>query len=110
MTMKYGIEPVWASEIEAFPIAVTKHHFPNMKHLGDIRGVDGASIEPVDILCAGSPCQNLSVAGNREGLAGAESSLFHESIRIMREMRNATNGKYPRYFVWENGLQFKQGA
>ena len=56
--MKYGIEPVWASEIEAFPIAVTKHHFPNMKHLGDIRGVDGASIEPVDILCAGSPCQN----------------------------------------------------
>ena len=100
--MKYGIEPVWASEIEAFPIAVTKHHFPNMKHLGDIRGVDGASIEPVDILCAGSPCQNLSVAGNREGLAGAESSLFHESIRIMREMRNATNGKYPRYFVWEN--------
>ena len=101
-SVKYNIEPVWASEIEKFPIAVTKHHFPNMRHLGDIRNINGADIEPVDILCAGSPCQNLSVAGNRQGLAGAESSLFRDSVRIMREMRNHTNGQYPKYFVWEN--------
>lgn len=100
--VKYGVKPVWASEIEKFPIAVTKHHFPNVKHLGDITKINGAEIEPVDILCAGSPCQNLSAAGNRQGLQGSESSLFHEAIRILREMRRATNGKYPKYFVWEN--------
>ena len=97
---KFGITPVWSSEIEKFPIAVTKHHFPNVKQLGDIKGIHGDEIEPVDILCAGSPCQNLSVAGKREGLKGSESSLFHEAIRILREMR-CKFGK-PRYFVWEN--------
>ena len=100
--VRYGVEPIWASEVESFAIAVTKYHFPNMRHLGDIRRIDGERIAPVDILCAGSPCQNLSCAGNRQGLAGAESSLFHEAIRILREMRSATDGKYPRYFVWEN--------
>ena len=53
--VRYGIEPIWASEIEAFPIAVTKHHFPNMKHLGDIRNIHGDAVEPVDILCFGFP-------------------------------------------------------
>lgn len=99
--VKHGIEPVWASEIDDFPKKVTEYHFPDMKHLGDIRQINGAEIEPVDILCAGSPCQSLSVAGNREGLKG-ESGLFHESIRVLREMREATNGEYPKYFVWEN--------
>ena len=98
----HGIEPVWASEIEKFPIEVTKARFPNMKHLGDITQINGAEIEPVDIISAGSPCQDLSVAGKREGLAGKRSGLFMEFIRIVREMRNATANVYPRFVIWEN--------
>ena len=97
-----GIIPVWASEIEKWPIKVTKKHFPNMKHLGDITKINGAEIEPVDIITFGSPCQNLSVAGKQEGLEGGQSCLFYEAIRIIREMRGATNGVYPRFAVWEN--------
>lgn len=97
-----GITPVWASEIERFPMRVTRFRFPNMVQLGDIKKIDGAWIEPVDIMCAGSPCQNLSVAGNLKGLEGEESGLFYEAVRVFREMRRATNGKYPRFFVWEN--------
>jgi DNA (cytosine-5)-methyltransferase 1 len=98
----YGIEPVWASEIEKFPIEVTTIRFPNMKHLGDITGVNGAEIEPVDIISAGSPCQDLSVAGKRAGLDGARSGLFMDFMRIVREMREATDGRYPRFIIWEN--------
>ena len=97
-----GIKPIWASEIEPFPIRVTTARFPNMKHYGDISTIDGSELEPVDIISFGSPCQNLSVAGKREGLDGDRSSLFYEAIRIIKEMREATNGKYPRYIVWEN--------
>ena len=97
-----GITPIWASEIEPFPIRVTTARFPNMKHYGDISAIDGSELEPVDIISFGSPCQNLSVAGKREGLDGDRSSLFYEAIRIIKEMREATNGKYPRYIVWEN--------
>ena len=96
------ITPIWASEIEPFPIRVTTARFPNMKHYGDISTIDGSELEPVDIISFGSPCQNLSVAGKREGLDGDRSSLFYEAIRIVKEMREATNGKYPRYIVWEN--------
>lgn len=99
---RVGIRPVWASEIESFPISVTKRHFPEMKHLGDIRNVDGAKIEPVDIITFGSPCQDLSIAGKRQGLKGEQSSLFYEAIRIIKEMREATNGQYPRFALWEN--------
>ncbi len=98
----FSIEPVWASEIEKFPIDVTKVRFPDMKHLGDITKVNGAEIEPVDIVSAGSPCQDLSVAGKRAGLEGARSGLFMEFIRIAREMREVTNGRYPSYIIWEN--------
>ena len=98
-----GIEPVWASEIEKYPIAVTSARFPNMKHLGDITKIDGAAIEPVDIICGGSPCQDLSVAGKQAGLhEGERSHLFFEMTRIIKQMREATNGKYPRYCIWEN--------
>ncbi|WP_167958529.1 DNA cytosine methyltransferase [Anaerosporobacter faecicola] len=97
-----GITPIWSSEIEPFPIRVTTARFPNMKHYGDISTLDGLELEPVDIISFGSPCQNLSVAGKREGLDGDRSSLFYEAIRIVKEMREATNGKYPRYIVWEN--------
>lgn len=97
-----GITPIWSSEIEPFPIRITTARFPNMKHYGDISTIDGSELEPVDIISFGSPCQNLSVAGKREGLDGDRSSLFYEAIRIVKEMREATNGKYPRYIVWEN--------
>ncbi|MBO5318954.1 MAG: DNA cytosine methyltransferase [Ruminococcus sp.] len=97
-----SIKPVWASEIEPFPIAVTRKRLPFMKHYGDISKLNGAEIEPVDIITFGSPCQDMSVAGKRIGLEGSRSSLFHEAIRIIKEMRCATNGKYPRFAVWEN--------
>ena len=97
-----GIKPVWASEIEPFPVRVTMVRFPNMKHYGDISTLNGAELEPVDIITFGSPCQDMSVAGKRDGLGGSRSSLFYEAIRIIKEMREATNGKCPRYIVWEN--------
>ncbi|MCK9325562.1 MAG: DNA cytosine methyltransferase [Bacteroidales bacterium] len=97
-----GIKPAWASEIEPFPIAVSKHHFPGMKHLGSVTDINGAEIEPVDIITFGSPCQDLSVAGKRAGLEGERSGLFMEAVRTIREMRDATNGVYPRIAVWEN--------
>lgn len=97
-----GIKPVWASEIEPFPVAVTTKRFPEMKHLGDITKIDGAEIEPVDIITFGSPCQDLSVAGKRAGLDGERSGLFMEAVRIIKEMRSKTDGRYPRIAVWEN--------
>ncbi len=97
-----GIEPVFASEVEPFPIRVTTKRFPNMKHTGDVSKLDGASLPPVDIITFGSPCQDMSVAGKRAGLDGSRSNLFYEAIRIVKEMRCATNGKYPRFIVWEN--------
>lgn len=100
--VKLGITPVWCSEIEKFPQEVTKKHFPEMKQLGDITQIDGAEIEPVDIICMGSPCQDLSIAGKREGLDGARSGLFRTAIDIVRRMHEATGGRYPRFIVWEN--------
>ena len=97
-----GITPVWASEIEPFPQSVTARHFPEVKQLGDITKLDGAAIPPVDIICAGSPCQDLSIAGKREGLDGARSGLFRRAVDIVRAMRRATGGRHPRFFVWEN--------
>ena len=97
-----GITPIFNSEIEPFPVRVTEVRFPNMKHYGDISTLKGSELEPVDIITFGSPCQDMSVAGKREGLDGNRSSLFYEAIRIVKEMREATNGKYPRYIVWEN--------
>ena len=97
-----GIVPVWASEIEAAPISITKRHFPGMKHLGDITKLHGGAIPPVHVLTFGSPCQNLSQIGNRTGLAGAKSNLFFHAIRIIQEMRDATKGVYPIIAVWEN--------
>ena len=97
-----GIKPVWSSEIEDFPMKVSKAHFPDVEQLGDVTKINGGKVPPVDIICAGSPCQDLSVAGNQKGLAGSRSNLFFESVRIVREMREATNGIYPKFFVWEN--------
>ena len=97
-----GITPVWASEIEPFPIRVTTKRLPFMKHYGNISAMDGGEIEPVDIITFGSPCQDMSIAGRRDGLDGSRSSLFYEAVRIIKEMRCATGGRYPRYIVWEN--------
>ena len=107
--IRNGITPVWASEIEAFPIEVTKIRFPEMLHVGDITKLDGAKLPPVDVICGGSPCQDLSVAGQRRGLAGERSGLFMEQTRIAKEMRKSDEQRNvpahlvrPRYLVWEN--------
>lgn len=105
-----GITPVWAAEIEPMCVAVTKQHFPNMLHFGDVSKISGAEIPPVDIITFGSPCQDLSVAGKRKGLKHTNngdsettrSGLFIEAIRIIYEMREATHGQYPTFIVWEN--------
>lgn len=99
-----GAVPVWSSEIEPFCIEVTKKHFPNVMQLGDIKKIKGDKIPPVDIICAGSPCQDLSVAGKREGLKGERSGLFRTANDIVSDMLNATKGEYPKYFIWENVL------
>lgn len=90
------------AEVEPFCIAVTRKNFPDVKHYGDVSAMDGGKIEPVDIITFGSPCQDMSIAGKRSGLDGERSSLFYEAVRIVKEMRCATGGKYPRYIVWEN--------
>ena len=97
-----GITPLWASEIEPFPIRVTTKRLPFMKHYGDVSRLNGANLEPVDIITFGSPCQDMSVAGRRAGLDGSRSNLFYEAVRIAKEMREATNGRYPTWLCWEN--------
>ena len=106
---RHGIKTLWASEIEPFPIAVTKLRFPDMIHVGDITKLNGAALPPVDIIAGGSPCQDLSVAGARAGLSGSRSGLFMEQIRVMKEMREADiqRGRSvkhirPRFGIWEN--------
>ena len=105
-----GCEPVWAAEVEPYPIAVTTSRFPTMKHLGDVSKVNGAEIEPVDIITFGSPCQDMSVAGKRAGIKHDEhgdeettrSGLFYEAVRIIKEMRDGTEGRCPTFVIWEN--------
>ena len=100
--VRNGITPLWVSEIERAPISITRRHFPDMEHLGDITKLDGGKIPAVPVLTFGSPCQNLSQIGNRAGLAGEKSGLFYQAIRIIKEMRDATNGLFPVIAVWEN--------
>ncbi len=97
-----GITPVWASEIEPFAVRVTTKRLPFMKHYGDVSALSGADLEPVDIITFGSPCQDMSVAGRRAGLDGSRSNLFYEAVRIAKEMREATDGRYPTWLCWEN--------
>lgn len=98
-----GIEPRWSSEIEPFPVLVTHKRLPQVQHYGDVSTLNGAELPSVDIITLGSPCQDLSIAGKRAGIHdGDRSNLFFQAIRIIKEMRDATNGQYPRYCVWEN--------
>lgn len=99
---RQGIKTVWVSEIEPDCIDIAKRHFPEALQLGDITQIDGAKIPVVDIISFGSPCQDLSVAGKQTGLDGSRSGLFMEAVRITREMREKTNGQYPKYIIWEN--------
>lgn len=107
--VRAGFIPLWASEIEPFPMKVTERRFPSMTHKGDITKLSGKLLLPVDLICGGSPCQDLSVAGTRAGLSGARSGLFMEQIRIVKEMRTAERERgrtgldvRPRWFCWEN--------
>lgn len=105
-----GIDVLFESEIEPFPVELEAKRFPEAIQLGDIANVNGAEIPPVDILTNSSPCQDLSVAGKRAGLDGERSGLFLEVIRITKEMRNADRlrsgrtAEYirPRFWCWEN--------
>ena len=96
------ITPLWSSEVEPFAIRVTTKRLPEVKHYGDVSAINGADLPPVDIITFGSPCQDMSIAGKRDGLDGSRSSLFYEAIRIVKEMRCKTNGAKPRFIVWEN--------
>lgn len=94
-----GIRPVWASEIEKFPMAVTMYRFPEMKHMGDITKLHGENLPVVDVIAGGSPCQDLSIAGRRAGLAGMRSGLFLEQVRIIK--RNAQAGGKEEKQQWK---------
>ncbi|WP_300416928.1 DNA (cytosine-5-)-methyltransferase [uncultured Oscillibacter sp.] len=98
----YNITSLWASEIVPACVSVTRKHFPDMAHAGDITQLHGGKLPPVDIVTFGSPCQGLSLAGQRRGLADERSGLFMEAIRIIDEMREATHGRYPRFALFEN--------
>lgn len=111
-----GVKPIWKCEWDSNPASVAHKHFPDVKQYGDIRDIDVNEIEAPDIICAGSPCQDLSVAGKREGLDGERSGLFRNAVDIVHGLRERTGGAKPRYFVWENvpgafssnkGLDFK---
>lgn len=93
-----GVTPLWASDIESFPKSVTARHFPTVKQLGDITQIDPDEIEPVDIVCAGSPCQDLSIAGKRKGLDGERSGLFRTAVDIVQRIRASTGGEIPTLF------------
>ena len=98
----FGIRALWASDILPCAVSVTKRRLPQMEHVGDITKLHGGTLPPVDIITFGSPCQDVSTAGRRRGIKGERSILFFEAIRIINEMREATNGRYPTWALWEN--------
>ena len=109
-----GYEPVFQVEWDKNCLKVLHHHWPTVPKWHDVCDVNGADLPPCDVLIFGSPCQDLSVAGKRAGLQdGEKSSMFFEAVRIIKEMRDATNSIYPRATIWENvpgALSSNQGA
>ena len=99
---RYNIKTLWSSEIDKNCNKLLHNKFSDVIQLGNIQKIKGNKIQPVDIITFGSPCNNLSLAGNKKGLNGEKSVLFYDAIRIINEMRNATNNEYPRYAIWEN--------
>lgn len=95
-----GFRTTWACEIDQKAQAVLRLRFPDAKLHDDVCAVGAHNLEPVDVVTFGSPCQDLSVAGKRAGLAGERSGLFHEAVRVIRELR-AAHGK-PDFAIWEN--------
>ena len=109
-----GYEPVFQVEWDKNCQKILHHHWPTVPKWGDVCDVNGADLPPCDVLIFGSPCQDLSVAGKRAGLQdGDRSSMFFEAVRIIKEMRDATNSIYPRATIWENvpgALSSNRGA
>ncbi len=97
-----GFNVAWHAEIDKAASAILAYRWPGVPNLGDVTKIDGASIEPVDVICGGFPCQDLSVAGKRAGFTGKRSVLAFEFLRIVAEMREATNGSAPTFIVLEN--------
>lgn len=91
-----GAETAWVSEIEPAPATILKHHWPHVPNLGDITKVDWDEVPPVEIICGGSPCQDVSMAGKRAGMAdGTRSNLWQEMTTAIKALK-------PRLVVWEN--------
>jgi DNA-cytosine methyltransferase len=115
-----GFKTVFQCEIDKYAKGVLLKNWPNVPKWDDVRTLSAKEIlkheSKIDIVAWGSPCQDMSVSGNRAGLGGDKSSLFYEGIRIINELREETNGRYPRISIWENvagalisnsGLDFK---
>jgi DNA (cytosine-5)-methyltransferase 1 len=92
----------WQVEWDPHCQQTLAHHWPDVPRWGDVSDVRGWELPPVDVITFGSPCQDLSVAGKRAGLEGGRSGLFFEATRIIKEMRDATRGTFPRWAIWEN--------
>ena len=112
-----GMSTVFQCEWDKHATSVLQRHWPHVPRWGDISTLTGSHVlthaPVVDVVAWGSPCQDLSVAGNRAGLEGSRSGLFHEGIRIINELRKATNNVYPRISIWENvygALSSNRGA
>jgi DNA (cytosine-5)-methyltransferase 1 len=101
-----GMTTVFQCEIDRHARSVLDHHWPTVPKWDDVTTLTGRhilnSVDGVDVVAWGSPCQDLSLAGKRAGLSGERSGLFHEGIRIIKELRELSNGKYPTWSVWEN--------
>lgn len=97
-----GWECAWQVEWDKHCQQTLTHHWPDVPKWWDVSDVSGTELPPVDVITFGSPCQDLSVAGKRAGLDGGRSNLFFEATRIIKEMRDATGGTFPRYAIWEN--------
>lgn len=92
----------WQVEWDKHCQSVLRKHWPTVPKYFDIRDVDGSKLTPVDCIVFGSPCQDLSIAGKGGGLEGSRSGLFHEAIRVIKEMRDATRNEFPKWTIWEN--------
>lgn len=97
-----GWELCWQVENDEACQQVLQHNWPFVQKWFDITDLHGSRLEPVEVVAFGSPCQDLSIAGKRKGLDGRNSQLFYEATRIIKEMRDATGGEYPKWAIWEN--------
>ena len=101
-----GMTTVFQCEIDKNCLQTLNHHWPTVPKWDDVSTLTGQYIldhcDGVDLVAWGSPCQDLSVAGKRAGLTGERSGLFHQGIRIIKELRELSNGKYPTWSIWEN--------